>query len=314
MNTELISVIIPAYNAEKSIERAIRSVLSQDFNEWNLIVVDDGSKDSTASIAQSFASEDSRIIVIHQENGGEMAARAAGIRQANAEWLYFLDADDMIKSDTLSSMYALINSDVDMIVYENPLTGTIGRNDYCKLLLSFKSWTVWGKLFRRTLFDERVMNIPRFFKTGGDFLTQIKLIRNINRNILLRPEYKYIYDANNPLSVQKSTYKDYEYEIRMILEVGQALNDMDKEIIDSYRHWQLTYLSGMMGLRYDINYSDNWISDLKIWSGTADISLREKLAVRAIDKAPLRSLFVLEKFSKRVARSIFNQIKNVLGK
>lgn len=314
MNTELISVIIPAYNAEKSIERAIRSVLSQDFNEWNLIVVDDGSKDSTASIAQSFASEDSRIIVIHQENGGEMAARAAGIRQANAEWLYFLDADDAIKRDTLSSIYSHISDDIDVVIFEFPLNGIISRNRYYCELLSFNSWWLCGKLWRRELFDEYAMSVPRYFRTGGDMLTQMRLLKNLKRNVLGVPEYKYIYDDDNPLSVRRTTYKDYEYEKRMILEVGQALDGIDEGIIDSYRHWQLTYLSGMMGLRYDINYSDNWISDLKIWSETADISLREKLAVRAIDKAPLRSLFVLEKFSKRVARSIFNQIKNVLGK
>ena len=77
-----ISIVVPAYNAEKSIERCVRIVLNQDFNDFEVIVVDDGSQDSTATIVQRLANTDARITLIRQENGGEMAARAAGIRLA----------------------------------------------------------------------------------------------------------------------------------------------------------------------------------------------------------------------------------------
>ena len=64
-----ISIVVPAYNAEKSIERCVRSVLNQDFNDFELIVVDDGSQDSTATIVQRLANKDARITLIRQENG-----------------------------------------------------------------------------------------------------------------------------------------------------------------------------------------------------------------------------------------------------
>ena len=77
-----ISIVVPAYNAEKSIERCVRSVLNQDFNDFELIVVDDGSTDNSKDIVEQYVKKDSRIPLIRQENGGEMAARAAGIRLA----------------------------------------------------------------------------------------------------------------------------------------------------------------------------------------------------------------------------------------
>lgn len=72
-----ISIVVPAYNAEKSIERCVRSVLNQDFNDFELIVVDDGSQDSTATIVQRLANKDARITLIRQENGGEMAGQSS---------------------------------------------------------------------------------------------------------------------------------------------------------------------------------------------------------------------------------------------
>lgn len=311
MKSALISIVIPAYNAESSIAQAIQSILNQDFKEWELIIVNDGSTDKTAETVHKIAAKDTRISLINQSNEGQIAARATGIRESHGEWLYFIDADDAIKPDALSSMLRYVGPNVDMIVYEYPLNGIISRNAYCKYLLSFKSWTVWGKLFRRNLFDEKSMSVPRYFKTGEDFLTQIRLLRNIKGNIILRPEYKYIYFANNPLSVQKSTFKDYEYEKQMILEVGQALDGMDMEINVSYFHWQLTYLSGMIGMKYNINFSDEWIIKLKDSAKKHHLSIYEKLVLKAIDKSLYRILFVIEKKAKRNARSLINVLKKL---
>ena len=306
-----ISIIIPAYNAENSIERCIRSVLNQDFKDYELIVVDDGSHDSTASIVQRFAVDDSRITLIHQENGGEMAARAAGIRKAKGTWMYFLDSDDAIMPDTLSSMYSHIADDIDVVVYEFSLNGKMTRLQYCRELLSFNSWWLCGKLWRRELFDECAMSVPRYFRTGGDMLTQMRLLKNIGRFVLGVPEHKYIYDENNPMSVRRTTYKDYEYEKRVIFEVEQSLAYLDEDVTDYLRHWQLVYLSGMMGLRYNINYEDEWIVRVKEWSEKAKLLFREKLAIKAIDRPLYRKVFIIEKSAKRTARTLIDALKNI---
>lgn len=307
-----ISIVVPAYNAESSIERCVRSVLDQDFKDFELIVVDDGSQDSTAAIVQRLAANDSRIILIRQENGGEMAARAAGIRKAKGTWMYFLDSDDAIMPDTLSSMYSHIADDIDVVVYEFSLNGKMTRLQYCRELLSFNSWWLCGKLWRHELFDERAMSVPRYFRTGGDMLTQMRLLKNIKNFVLGCPEHKYIYDENNPMSVRRTTYKDYEYEKRVILEVEQSLSYIDEDITDYLRHWQLVYLSGMMGLKYNINYGDEWIARVKEWSGKAKMSFREKLVIKAIDWPLYRKIFIVEKSAKRTARILIDTLKNIV--
>ncbi len=306
-----ISIVVPAYNAESSIERCVRSVLEQDFKDFELIVVDDGSQDSTAAIVQRLAANDSRIILIRQENGGEMAARAAGIRKAKGTWMYFLDSDDAIIPDTLSSMYSHIADDIDVVVYEFSLNGKMPRLQYCRELLSFNSWWLCGKLWRRELFDEHAMSVPRYFRTGGDMLTQMRLLRNIRRFVLGVPEHKYIYDEDNPMSVRRTTYKDYEYEKRVILEVEQSLSYIDEDVTDYLRHWQLVYLSGMMGLKYNINYGDEWIAEVKKWAENAELSFRERLAIKAINSPLYRKAFIIEKSAKSTARTLISKVKNI---
>ena len=306
-----ISIVVPAYNAESSIERCVRSVLEQDFKDFELIVVDDGSQDSTAAIVQRLAANDSRIILIRQENGGEMAARAAGIRKAKGTWMYFLDSDDAIIPDTLSSMYSHIADDIDVVVYEFSLNGKMTRLQYCRELLSFNSWWLCGKLWRRELFDEHAMSVPRYFRAGGDMLTQMRLLRNIRRFVLGVPEHKYIYDEDNPMSVRRTTYKDYEYEKRVIFEVEQSLSYIDEDVTDYLRHWQLVYLSGMMGLKYNINYGDVWIAEVKKWAENAELSFRERLAIKAINSPLYRKAFIIEKSAKRTARILIDTLKNI---
>lgn len=304
-----ISVIVPAYNAEKSIERCVCSILNQDFKDFELIVVDDGSNDSTASIVERLAVDEPRITLVRQENGGTAAARATGICKSEGAWVYFLDADDTVMPDTLSSMYRHIADDIDVIVYEFSLNGRMTRLQYCRELLSFNSWCVWGKLWRRELFDERVMSVPRYFRTGEDMLTQMRLLKNIKNFVLCVPEHKYIYAENSPTSVQRTTYKNYEYEKRVILEVEQSLACIDEDVTDYLRHWQLVYLSGMMGLKYKINYGDEWIVGVKKSADKAKLSFREKLTIKAIGKPLYRKIFVVEKSVKRIVRALINTIK-----
>ncbi len=92
MEPGLVSVMMPAYNAERYIRPAMESLLAQTYSRWELIVVNDGSKDATAAIARSF--DDPRIRVIDQPNGGEASARNTALRTMRGEFVAFLDADD----------------------------------------------------------------------------------------------------------------------------------------------------------------------------------------------------------------------------
>ena len=101
---ELLSTVIPAYNVEDYIEKAIHSVMDQAYKNIEIIVVDDGSTDSTGKICDRLADTDNRIRVIHQANMGVMEARIRGIREASGKWITFVDADDLINTDMYSSM------------------------------------------------------------------------------------------------------------------------------------------------------------------------------------------------------------------
>ena len=91
----LISVVIPAYNAEQFLDETLESVLSQTYENWECIIVNDGSTDSTESVAKKWCEKDSRFRLTDKENGGPSSARNWGIKESKAEYIAFLDADDL---------------------------------------------------------------------------------------------------------------------------------------------------------------------------------------------------------------------------
>ena len=92
----LISVIVPIYNVEKYLSRALDSILAQTYHNWEAILVDDGSTDKSGSIADEYAQKDERFKVIHKENGGLSDARNVGMEHVTGEYLLFLDSDDFL--------------------------------------------------------------------------------------------------------------------------------------------------------------------------------------------------------------------------
>ncbi len=105
---KVISVIIPMYNSAAVIKRCLTSVMRQSFRDTEIIVIDDGSTDHGADVVLELASKDDRIRYIRQENGGVSRARNRGLDEAKGEWICFIDSDDAIEEDYLSSMYDCI--------------------------------------------------------------------------------------------------------------------------------------------------------------------------------------------------------------
>ncbi|MBR4057713.1 MAG: glycosyltransferase family 2 protein [Oscillospiraceae bacterium] len=108
-----ISIILPAYNAQDTLVRAVESVRAQHFQDWELILVNDGSIDNTAALCDCFAGEDSRIRVLHKENAGVSCARNDGISAARGAWIAFLDADDWYEPDYLSAMLVALHASAE---------------------------------------------------------------------------------------------------------------------------------------------------------------------------------------------------------
>ena len=112
----LISVVIPAYNAELFLDETLESVLSQTYENWECIIVNDGSTDSTESVAKKWCEKDSRFRLTNKENGGLSSARNWGIKESKAEYIAFLDADDILTPDSLEvRINVLIEQNVDLV-------------------------------------------------------------------------------------------------------------------------------------------------------------------------------------------------------
>lgn len=104
MKSQYISVIVPVYNAEKTLRQCIDSILGQEYKDFELLLIDDGSKDNSPAICDEYASNDSRVRVFHKKNGGVSSARNVGLDNAKGEWITFIDSDDYITQGYLENI------------------------------------------------------------------------------------------------------------------------------------------------------------------------------------------------------------------
>lgn len=120
----MISVIVPVYNVEKYLDKCIQSILGQTYKDFELIFVDDGSTDCSGDICDRYADKDSRISVIHKENGGPSIARNEAVIQSRGEFITFIDSDDYVALDYLESLYCAIeknNADISAVLMKEIL-------------------------------------------------------------------------------------------------------------------------------------------------------------------------------------------------
>lgn len=116
---ELISIIVPVYNVEAYIEKCLDSIREQTYENLEVILVDDGSTDSSGKLCDEYASKDPRFYVIHQENKGVLAARNAGIEKANGSYIGFIDSDDWIEKESYKTLYhILMQEQAEIIIYQ----------------------------------------------------------------------------------------------------------------------------------------------------------------------------------------------------
>lgn len=164
------SVIIPVYNVRPYLNSCLDSICAQKYSDWECILVDDGATDGSGRICDEYAQKDSRFRVIHKANGGVSSARNRGIDESTGEWLVFVDADDFVTDDYLSSMDC--HTDCDYIITghteilkDRSIDRSISDVDKkfeeedLRKLLSLSLYTIqfitpWAKAFRRSLIDK----------------------------------------------------------------------------------------------------------------------------------------------------------------
>lgn len=149
--TPLISVIIPIYKVEKYLKECVDSVLAQTYTNLQIILVDDGSPDDCGKICDEYAQKDSRVVVIHKENGGLSDARNAGLEVAKGDYISFVDSDDIVHPDFLSYLYLYIkDADISVCGYKVFNDGEILTSETTKGVfpLSYSSETILSQLFK----------------------------------------------------------------------------------------------------------------------------------------------------------------------
>ena len=187
----LFSVIVPAYNSELYIEKCIKSVLNQTYDNFELIIINDGSKDSTLEICEKYSKKDDRVSVFSQENSGHTAARNQGLLKSRGQYVLFLDSDDWLDADVLRVCNnEIIENIPDVIIYGVKAFGggeilknnipdgvydlKLNHNDILNSILMSSDGTfafpkaLSGKVFRKSIVAKNQLDIPKEVLIGED--------------------------------------------------------------------------------------------------------------------------------------------------
>lgn len=241
----MISIIIPVYNVEKYLSKCIDSVLAQDFEDWELLLINDGSTDNSGNICDEYAIKDSRIKVFHQENKGVSAARNLGIDNAQGEYIIFIDSDDYVTSTYLSD---LSKYDSDIIASGFDLWYADGRPTERKTFDELKSYYLhdntlseaisigeykylWHgpccKLYKRVTIDDN--RFDESLNYGEDHLFNLCILQNCS-SITLVPVSNYIYThyGNVSLTNRRVDYNSmFDYLFKMLKIRERLINSLD---------------------------------------------------------------------------------------
>ena len=232
-----LSVIIPVYGVEHTLDRCVESVVRQTFDDWEIILVDDGSPDDSPRLCDEWAARDSRIHVIHQENGGLSSARNAGIDSAQGRFITFLDSDDYLDIDTYRHAIPLMDQ-ADIV--EFPFYRFFGSQRQCLVSFSPTTYTdmrtywlkghayehcyVWNKVFRRELFAEVRFPIDYVFED----VAMMPLLLARAHTVVTTDAGLYYYCANDAGITATATGR----ELNMLLEAH--LQQFPKWVDDRY--------------------------------------------------------------------------------
>lgn len=237
MTNPKISVIVPVYNVEKYLHRCIDSILSQTYTDFELLLINDGSKDKSGDVCDDYAAKDNRIRVFHKENGGVSRARNLGLDNATGDWVTFVDSDDAINSNYLYSMIS--QSDADLVVssflimdsveqWDNEIHDYKFEEDNIKYFIEKYIWSaqfcaMCCKLFKRSIIDDLRFNTEISLAEDSIFVfaysCRVKSIRTIEN-------YGYLYNRRIDGSLSRKLRTIEEY-LRIIKENYDGLKELE---------------------------------------------------------------------------------------
>lgn len=317
-----ISILMPVYNGEKYIKKAIDSILNQSFRNWELIIVDDGSTDNSGKICDKFAIEDSRISVIHQENHGISYTRNLLISEAKGKYIGFIDCDDNIRHDAFEILFNNIEkyksdlticgfteqkmdeykiiSQVEKIYYPNEY---LLIKDMNNLIMNFSNSELlnplWNKLYKREIIERYNLRFPKNIENGEDLIFNLDYISNI-KSISFCKESLYYYAKRNNGSITHKYVEDMYYKG---LDIHNHLEDFLKKM-EFYSEENQYILAGnhLMGV---------FSACLNLFHKDCDLSFSEKHKyIRSIiDREYVKLCANKHKYNKSVIGIMSNLIR-----
>lgn len=241
-----ISILIPAYNAEKFLLNCLQSIGSQSFKNFEIIVSNDGSRDKTVEIVEDFISKNPQIkvILLNNENGGVSKARQRALEVASGEWITFVDADDTLPPNALEDSYAASGDDTDLVV-----GFLIPPKDKIEEMSTSDQWQravvegvippcIGAKLYRHSILLPKMLDIPRNITNGEDALMNIAYVFNMSKPP--RFIYNHIYNyVRQPLSlshsIKRSIELEYEYDTFRLKAIPKEFHKKYMAGITKYR-------------------------------------------------------------------------------
>ncbi len=243
-----VSIIVPVYKAETFLSRCIDSILNQEYRDFELLLVDDGSPDSSGEICDTYARNDSRIRVIHQPNSGVSIARNHAIDQARGTYLQFLDSDDWITSDATKLLVRsaedfqadLVIADFYRVIGERVShkgdideDEVISREEFAEHMMEnpadYYYGVIWNKLYRRELIEKHHLRMNPDISWCEDFMFNLEYIRYATRFYALKTPIYYYVKTKGSLVTQGASISN---TIKMKLNVFEYYNNFYKNILD----------------------------------------------------------------------------------
>ena len=255
--SKLISVIVPVYNVEKYLRRCINSVINQTYKNIELILVDDGSPDNCGSICDEYAGKDSRVRVIHKENGGVSVARNVGIREAVGEYIMFVDSDDRLCDNAFEALvgdYDFSVGSCRVVSKKNSFNYTLGdaclnTDDFIKIYMqetrkgNILFSTPWAKLYRTSIIKENKMAFDKNLKLTEDTKFNYEYFKHV-KTAHFSSAVVYDYNQENESSASKKYFADnFIYKKTTHQTLTEWLSDKKYEQFILYDLGELVYYS-----------------------------------------------------------------------
>lgn len=298
--TPKISVIVPVYKAENYLHRCVDSLLAQTFQDFEILLIDDGSPDRSGEICDEYAKKDKRVRVFHKKNGGVSSARNLGLDNARGEWICFVDSDDWVDKDTFACCgdyfcesdlirfsYTSVFSIDGCTVEKHILIKDVSKEYYIAQLIEQKTYVaVWGALFKRELFTAEI-RFDTSIAIGEDWLMFICLVSRCNNvTFLNRPLYQYN-QCNEDSSISTASVEKMCTVFRALRKIGQYVDI--KLYAEELNNIKLILICRILGSNFKQN---KFGASYRILSKYIDYSLEEIFNATIASKYKCFLLFV----------------------